>query len=145
MLCINSYTQEYIDECRARVHSQLSAYNTLVTVARKQSGANGARLDSAVADFEPMFFNNLVLALDNYFCHRSRTLEKKDGNPLNEVRILCSSMMNNNDIMSADKTIKLDPAKSVLKHKVGDEINLSEADFALLSEAFFAEIEAKFL
>jgi hypothetical protein len=40
-------------------------------------------------------------------------LEKKDGNPLNEVRILCNSMMNNNDLMCADKTVKFDPAKSV--------------------------------
>jgi hypothetical protein len=77
--------------------------------------------------------------------HRARGLEKKDGNPLNEVRILCNSMMNNNDLMCADKTIKFDPAKSVLKYRVGDEIKLNEADFVRLAAAFFAEIESKYL
>jgi hypothetical protein len=90
------------------------------------------------------------------FVHRSRTLELKDGNPLNEVRMLANAMMYNNSIMSAGaghlfadglvvKTIKYDPAKSVLKYRIGDEIKLTEADFILLSAAFFAEIERKFL
>jgi hypothetical protein len=47
--------------------------------------------------------------------------------------------------MSADKTIKLDPTKSVLKYRVGDEIKLNKADFFLISKAFFAEIERKYL
>lgn len=42
----------------------------------------------------------------------------KDGNPLNEVRILCNSIMNNNGIMSKDKTIRLNPEKSVLIFKI---------------------------
>ena len=54
-------------------------------------------------------------------------------------------MMNNNNTMCADKTIKFDPAKSVLKCRVGDEIKLNEADFILLSSGFFAEIESKYL
>jgi hypothetical protein len=54
-------------------------------------------------------------------------------------------MMNNNDLMCADKTIKFDPAKSVLKYRVGDEIKLNEADFVRLAAAFFAEIESKYL
>jgi hypothetical protein len=46
--------------------------------------------------------------------------------------------------MSADKTIRLDPASSVLKYQVGDEIELSESDFIALSSAYFAEIERKY-
>jgi hypothetical protein len=87
----------------------------------------------------------MVLALDSYFLHRARALEKKDGNLLNEVRILCNSMTNNNNRMCADKTIKFDPAKFVLKYRIGDEIKLKEADFVRLSSAFFAEIERKYL
>jgi hypothetical protein len=33
----------------------------------------------------------------------------------------------------------------VLKYQVGDEIKLNAADFMLLSSAFFAEIERKYL
>lgn len=83
--------------------------------------------------------------MDSYFVHRARAIEKKDGNTLNEVRMLCASMMYSNNRMGADKTIKFDSAKSVLKYRVGDEIKLSEADFILISSAFFAEIERKYL
>jgi len=145
MLCVNNYTQKYIDECRSRVAEQVSAYRTLVAAARTQGATDEPVLNTAIEIFEPHFFNNMVLALDSYFVHRTRAIEKKDGNPLNEVRMLCNSMMNNNNMMCADKTIKFDPAKSVLKYRIGDEIKLSEADFILLSSAFFAEIESKYL
>lgn len=145
MLCVNNYTQKYIDECRSRVAEQVSAYQTLVAAARNQAATDEPLLNAAIEAFEPHFFNNMVLALDSYFVHRARAIEKKDGNPLNEVRMLCNSMMNNNNMMCADKTIKYNPAKSVLKYRVGDEIKLNEADFILLSSAFFAEIEGKYL
>jgi hypothetical protein len=87
----------------------------------------------------------MVLVLDNYFVHRSRTIEKKDGNPLDEVRVLCNSMMDNSGVMTADKSIKLSPDESVLKYQFGDDIQLNAADFSLMSKAFFAEIESKYL
>ena len=59
--------------------------------------------------------------------------------------MLCNSIMNNNNRTGGDTTIKSDPAKSVLKYRVGDEIKLNEADFMLLSSPFFAEIESKYL
>jgi hypothetical protein len=37
---------------------------------------------SAVESLEAVFFNDVVLVLDSYFCHRSRTIEGKDGTPL---------------------------------------------------------------
>ena len=60
------------------------------------------------------------------------------------VRVLCSSIMENDGIMAGDKQIRLKPDASVLGYEAGDEIRLSEADFRLLSEAFLAEIEAKY-
>jgi hypothetical protein len=145
MLSVNNYTQKYIDECRSRVAAQVSAYKAVVATARNQTATDESLLDAAIETFEPHFFNNMVLALDSYFVHRARAMEKKDGNPLNEVRMLCNSMMNNNNMMCADKTIKFDLTKSVLKYRIGAEIKLNEADFMLLSSAFFAEVESKYL
>lgn len=64
---------------------------------------------------------------------------------LNEVRILCSSLLQNKGVLLADKTIKLDSATSILGYQVGDEIHLNEADFHRLSTAFFSEIASKYL
>ena len=88
MLCINNYTQKYIDECRSKVKSQISAYKNLVTTAESQNETNKTKLKAAIELFEPVFFNNMVLVLDTYFVHGSRTMEGKDGNPLNEVDFL---------------------------------------------------------
>ena len=118
-------------------------------IPRRSSERSGtgdaAPLDVAIEAFEGAFFNNMVLVLDESFVHRLRTIEGKDGNALNEVRVLCNSILLNNGVMSVDSSIKLSPDKSVLKYQVGDEIRLNEADFSLLSSAFFAEIERKYV
>jgi len=59
--------------------------------------------------------------------------------------MMCNSILQNHGVMAADKTIKYNPAKSILKLQVGHEIKLTESDFVLLFTAFFAEIEAKFV
>ena len=142
MLAVNKYPQDYIDACKATVRAQVKAFKALSAAAAK-GGAAGA-VGKAVATMETVFFNNLVIVMDAYFVHRTRTLELKDGNPLNEVRILCASMITNNGRLAADKAIKLDPARSVLGLDVGDEVALTEKDFDRLAKAFFLELEAKF-
>lgn len=137
MLCVNSYTKEYVDAVRSRIAAQTSTYQALVTAAGPHSRA-------ALAAFEPQFFSAMILALENHFVHRARTAEKKNGNPLNELRMLSMSIMNNRGALAADKTIKYDPAKSVLKLRVGDTIALSAADFTRLAAAFLTEIEQKY-
>lgn len=144
MLGVNKYSQKYIDECRSKVDVQLSAYKKLIAAARNKTEKNKF-LDSAIESFDPVFFNSMVLVLDAFFVHRIWAVEGKDGNPLNEVRVICNSILNNKNIMDADNTIRMNADKSVLKYKVGDEIELSEAQFAQLSKAFFAEIEKKYL
>ena len=145
MLCVNSYTQDYVDDCRSRMEAQLAAYKALVTAARAKTESRKSALSTAFDAFEPLFFNNLIVVLDGFSVHRSRTLEKKDCNPLNEVRMICNSILQNHGVLSADKTIKFKAANSVLKLQIGEEINLTESDFVLLFKAFFAEIETKFV
>ncbi len=145
MLCMTNYGREYIDSCRSKVDAQVSSYRALAAAGAHLRGSSRAQFDAALQAFEPVYFNNLVLVLENYFVHRSRTLEKKDGNPLNEVRLLCTSMMSNDGKLAADKQIRLDPDRSLLGYAIGDEIRVREEDFLRLAEAFFAEIERKFL
>jgi len=69
------------------------------------------------------------VVLDRFFVHRARGTEGKDGNPLNEVRMLCDSILENRGVLSANKTIKHNPAKSILKLQVGEKIKLTESNF----------------
>lgn len=142
MLGVKTYTREYVDDCRARLDRDLAAYEALVA--------------PVPVAFESAFFKNMVLLLDYFFVHRLRTVEGKDGNPMNEVRVLCNSILNNKGIMTSDNVsdttafaglnaLKLSPEKSILKYRPGDQITLTEADFRRLSEAFFTAIEQRFL
>jgi len=123
---MNKYPQEYVDDCKQRLQEQLAAYRKLP--------------ERDV--FEPFFFNNLVLVLDGYFIHRTRGLEGKDGNPLNEVRLLSGSLMENKQRFKVEKSIKYKPDTSILQLQVEEAIALKEAQFRRLAEAFFAEISA---
>lgn len=144
MLSQNHFTKKYIDKCRSRIAAQVFKYQALVAAARKQTTSVNPQLAIALNAFESVFFNNMVIVLDGYFVQRMGTMELKDGNPLNEVRMLVNSMMNDDNKLSLDHTIKYDPARSVLKYRIGDEIKLNEAEFILLSSAFFADLEKKY-
>ena len=133
MLMVASYAKEYVDACLAKVAAQLASYRKVLAAQPRE-----------IQSFEHQFFNHMLLALDRYFVHRGRGMEGKDGNPLNEVRMLCDAIMENQGRMSANKTIRHKPEMSVLKFKVGDEIRLNADDFARLSAAFFDEIEKKY-
>jgi hypothetical protein len=129
---------------RASVYAERATASGHIPVRRvvRVSKKSGAKTDSA--RFEPLFCANLVLALDACFVHRTRGLEGKDGNPLNEVRMLCTSILQHDGRLTADRTIKYDAARSVLKLAMGDRIALSAAGFRRLAAAFFDEIGAKF-
>ncbi len=135
MLAVSKYDRPFVDDCRARMDAQLAAYDALVAGAPKK----------AVAVFEPQFCNHLVLVIDDYFLHRTRTIEGKDGNPLNEVRMLCTSILHHDNVFSPDKTIKYKAESSVLKLEFGDEIHLDRAAFESLFRAYFEELERKFV
>lgn len=143
MLAMNKYPQTYIDSCRSRVDAQLDEFRNLAAAAKTIEAKNPS-FDKAFAAVESAFFNNMIIVLDSYFTYRTRAVEKKDGNPINEVRVMASSMLSNGEIMMADSTITLNPAKSVLKYEIGDKIRVTEQDFELIAKAFFDEIEVKF-
>ena len=135
MLGMNKYPKKYIDEARANIDSLLSQYRKL---------AKSAGSSPALNALEPNLFNHLVLVLDQYFVHRLRGQEGKDGNPLNEVRMLCNSIMLNQGVLKADGTIKYHAADAVLKLEIGARIALDEAGFSRLAKAYFEEIGKKF-
>ena len=69
----------------------------------------------------------------------------KDGNPLNEVEMICDSLMNNDGILREKSPIKYVPHQSVVKLDIGDQIRLTAEEFEPLASAFLAELESKFL
>jgi hypothetical protein len=132
VLSRTSYPQDYVDTCRAAVRAHLASYDAL------------GLTPEAGAGFEPGYSRQLILALDNYFTHRARGQEGKDGNPLNEVRMLCTSIRDDGGVLTLDKTIRHQPAASVLGLSIGDPIDVARSDFARLADAFFDEIEKRF-
>lgn len=134
MLGMRNYTQDYVDAHRKRVDADLVAY-------RAATAAGG----EALADFEPVFFNNMVLALEASFVHRLRVVEGKDGNPLNEVRALATSLLENGGVLAVEKSMRLKPETSVLGLQAGDQIAIDETSFVKLADAFFTEVEKRFV
>ena len=113
-----------------------------ISNARKAIAAGAAAVDGA--DNPETLYGLLIIAMDGYFVHRLRGRELKDGNPLNEVRMICASIMSDGGKLTEDKSIKYKPETSVLKLKIGQKIALNKNDFDALSAAFFDDIKQKF-
>lgn len=135
MLGRKTYTAEEINQNRAAIEQQLTAYDKLAAAA-----------DPAVrAEFDAVFFNNLLLVLDRPFVHRIRPVTGKDCNPLNEVELLVESILTNQGQLLTSKVIKWIPENTVTGLTPGDRIQLTEDGFRNLAAAFFATLESKFL
>jgi hypothetical protein len=133
MLGRKDYTQEELEAARTAIDRQLAAYDEL---------AGGA---GALEAFEPLFFNNMTLALDRYFVHRVRAVAGKDGNPLNEVELLAESLLTGDGVLHGSNAIKYKPDESVLGLEIGDPIRIDREQFGRLYEAFVAELRARFV
>jgi hypothetical protein len=129
---MSSYPREYVEAARAAIEARVAAY-------RKVAGDG-----PAFEEFEPVFFNDLVVVLENYFVHRLRAAEGKNGNPLNEVRLIATSLLTGDGRMVADKQIKLNADNSILGYAPGDPIVVRADGFTRLAKGFFAELETRY-
>ncbi len=143
MLGRKDYTQGEFDQAKFVVDKQLAEYKKLAKATASKT--TDKKVQSALEGFERLFFNNMTLVLDRYFVHRVRMVAGKDSNPLNEVELICDSLMNNNGLLRGNNVIKYIPDQSVVKLNIGDQICLTAEEFERLSTAFFAELERRFL
>ncbi len=138
MLGRKSYTRQELDNSKAALDGQLAAYRELVKTLPE--GAGMARVA-----FDERFFNNMTIVLDRYFVHRLRSVTGKDGNALNEVEMLSDSLMNNDGVLKATTVIRYVADRSVVGIGIGAPIVVGQDGFERLAEAFFADLERKFL
>ncbi|HEY2480364.1 MAG TPA: hypothetical protein VGI17_16745 [Solirubrobacterales bacterium] len=89
-------------------------------------------------------WNQLVVALEHWFAQRIPKVEGRDGNPLNEVRVIAESVIEHGAVMTVPRGIKLRPDTSVLGLEEGDEITLDGDAVERLFDAFLAEVEEKY-
>ena len=144
MLGMREYDGDYIDACRSRVETQTAMFREVAQAARDHGDADVSRLEGALESLESEYFNNMLLVLEGYFVHRLRGVEGKDGNALNEVRVLARSLMENGGTVMEDPQIALDPERSVLGLRVGEPVRLTLQEYTRLSDAFFRELERRF-
>jgi len=128
MRSVKHYPKDYVDTCRARLRAQLDAYD--------DGAASGA--------FRAEFLNNLILVLEQSFVHRMRGNEGKDGNPLNEVRTLPTSILTNGAVLTVEPSIKYNAERSVLGLAAGDIIVIDLDQFRELADRYFDTIEERF-
>jgi hypothetical protein len=115
---------------------------TYVAACRESVGAAAEELRRVGAGSATWI--QLVVALDRWFSLRNPKVEGRDGNPLNEVRVLAEAVTESGAVMTAPRGIKLQPESSVLGLEEDDEITLDGDAFDRLFDAFLAEVEAKF-
>src|ERR1700761_5905502 len=124
MLLRTGYDRHYVAACRESV-------GAAVEELRQVEAGSAA-------------WNQLVVALDRWFSLRNPKLEGRDGNPLNEVRVIAEAVIEHGAVLTVPKGIRLRSEASVLGLEEGDEITLDGDSFERLFDAFLAEVEEKF-
>ena len=112
MLSQTTYDRAYIDAARSAFAERVRAFDVLPEDTR------------GLAAFEPVYFNTLVVALDNYFRYPTDGLDRHDESPLSEVQALSASIMSNDGRLTSDRPI-------------------TSIEFSRMSTAFFDELERR--
>ena len=139
MLAVTRYDEVYVQLTAARVEEQLAAWAALAESVRGNAAA-----EAALAAFAPGYFATALLALDHHFMHRMRGAEGKDGNPLNEVRMLSDAIVENDGVLGENKTIKYKVDKAIAGVEIGEKIVLDAETFGKLAKAYIEEIGKRF-
>ena len=126
-----------VQAANAEIGAQIQAYRDLVGAASKASGMSLTRIDAALAAFEPAFFNNLLIALDARFASRGNGVKATA-----EVALLADSLLHHGGVLTMNDAWPYDADEAVLRIDPGERIALNADDFAALSAAFLAAIEA---
>ena len=113
-------------------------------MAQLEACRSAMRAAMAACPDAPAVLNPIVLAQDGWFVHRMRGRKGKDGNPLNEVRLICLGITRNGGSFPSGATIRWHPETSITGLRPGDPIRLTAPVFAVLTEAFLTEIAARF-
>ena len=93
--------------------------------------------------YEATYFNSLAVELDHFFENRAREVSGAGTTPLNELELVAEGLRGEGVLPVLDD-INYVPTDSVLGLQVGDTIELNADQFVELSDAVFAELEAKF-
>ena len=93
--------------------------------------------------YEQTYFNSLALQLDSFFEGRAREVTGAGTTPLTELELIAEGLRGEGVLPELNDITYL-PTDSVIGLNVGDEIALTADQFVELSDAVFAELEAKF-
>jgi hypothetical protein len=124
-----SYSSDEVEACRDTVDALLAAWQ-----------ADEVQ-DSTL---ENLVFGQAVIALDAWFVHRLRSMEGKDANALNEVRVLADSLISNSGVLRVEGPIRWVPERTVLGLDVGDEVLVTADGYERLAAAYLAAVEATY-
>jgi len=125
----NSYTSDEIESCRDNCDSLLAAWAT--------NDVDDTTLESLV-------FGQAVVVLHTWFGHRDRGLEGDDGNPMNEVRVIADSIVDNDAVLRVESPITWVAERTVLRLAVGDDVAVTADGFERLTAAYLSAIESTY-
>lgn len=142
MLGARKFNRQYIESCREKINTQLLAFERLKTALQQVRPAQH-HLHIALEDFEYIFFSSLIVVMDTQFVHRIRSIEPETEGALNEVRLLSNAILHHHGCLTEDLSIQYHPQRSLLRFEIGREIVLTSADFTIIKNAFFNELEER--